>query len=271
MQGTGPQGPNPPEPTTQFSADGFWWWDGTSWRPAVSPDGLWRWNGQGWIAARSMPVTSRGPGAGWLIGLIAGGLVLLLAVVSVGVYAAVNIWNTSSPSSSFRQPTPVPRSTASVPAAAGIPCEGSEHTQVHFHLVLQILDRGTLVPLPPGTGIIGSPFSPTCWYWLHVHPGTQDVIHIEAPNGHTFTLGDFFSVWSAWSGTNQALDVAHVSTLTVGAGQELLAFVDAADGKGALPFTGDPKSIVLTPHQVITLEISPPTTAPPVFKWPAGL
>jgi hypothetical protein len=34
---------------TRFSLDGEWWWNGTTWLPAVSHDGLWRWDGASWI------------------------------------------------------------------------------------------------------------------------------------------------------------------------------------------------------------------------------
>ena len=45
----------PAAPQTRFSADGFWWWDGAEWKPAISPDSLWRWNGTGWVAAPPPP------------------------------------------------------------------------------------------------------------------------------------------------------------------------------------------------------------------------
>ena len=43
-----PGTPAPGAAQTRFSADGFWWWDGAQWRPALSEDRLWRWNGQTW-------------------------------------------------------------------------------------------------------------------------------------------------------------------------------------------------------------------------------
>jgi len=49
-------------------------------------------------------------------------------------------------------------------------------------------------------------------------------------------------------------------------------YVDKQDGKGAQLYTGDPKSIVLASHEVITLEITPPeVTPPPAFTFTSGL
>lgn len=65
----------------RYSPDGFWWWDGSSWKPAYSQDRLWRWNGQTWVPAQAPPAQPRG-GSGLVIGLIVGGFVLVLIVVA---------------------------------------------------------------------------------------------------------------------------------------------------------------------------------------------
>ena len=112
----------------------------------------------------------------------------------------------------------------------------------------------------------------TCYYWLHVHPANKNVIHIESPANDTFTLGQFFDVSNAWSQANgfgaQKLDATHVATFTLQPGDKIVAYVDLGDGKGPQPFTGDPRSIVLRSHEVITIEISPPdVNPPPAFDW----
>lgn len=160
---------------------------------------------------------------------------------------------------------------------AGIPCDQGEHTQVHYHSAVQIVYAGVVHPIPSNIGIVtDSAGGVTCYYWLHVHAQDPDVIHIESPANDTFTLGQFFQIWNSWSTRSgnpaQKLDSTHVSTFTVGAGQQLVVYVDLGDGKGAQVYNGDPNSIPLKSHEIITLEVTPPeVTPPPSFTFPAGL
>jgi hypothetical protein len=159
-----------------------------------------------------------------------------------------------------------------VAAAGGIPCDQLEHSQTHYHAALQIIHEGVLTPIPGGIGIQGGETSPTCFYWLHVHTAYQDVIHIESPANDTFTLSQFFAVWNTWStnkgGPKEPLDTTHVSTFTLAAGEKLYVYVDLSDGKGPQLFNGDPNTIVLKAHEVISLEItSGQPTKPPGFDW----
>lgn len=202
-------------------------------------------------------------GWGWATaGLVLGyvhfviwGLILVLLFGVWGGLAVIGpLWSASA--------TPTPAS------AAGIPCDHLELTQVHYHAALQILYQGKFTPIPANIGRQGNPSAPVCFYWLHVDQANQDVIHIESPAGRTFTLGDFFSVWSVWGSSTQPLDTTHVWSFTLTPDQKLVVYVDANDGKGPQLFTGDPKTIVLKAHEVITIEISPPTASPPpVFDW----
>ena len=70
---------------TRFSADGFWWWDGAEWRPALSEDRLWRWNGQSWEPARLGGQRASRSGAGIAIGItvVFFGIVVLVSVFTV--------------------------------------------------------------------------------------------------------------------------------------------------------------------------------------------
>jgi hypothetical protein len=75
--------PGGPQPQTRFSADGFWWWDGAEWKPAVSPDRQWRWNGEGWVPAR--PAGGGGAGVGLAVGLTLLTFFGVLALVAIVV------------------------------------------------------------------------------------------------------------------------------------------------------------------------------------------
>jgi hypothetical protein len=146
------------------------------------------------------------------------------------------------------------------PTRAAIPCDQLEHTTVHYHLALQIFEGGKEVPIPTNVGRPGF-----CYYWIHMHAGSPDVIHIEAPDGRSFTLGDFFDVWAASSRQPVRLDSRHVGTIALTAGQTLAVFVDGHR------YGADPAGIALLPHTVIQIEISPPTLdPPPPFVFPPG-
>ena len=191
--------------------------------------------------------------------IVVGGIVLLL-VVALIVELVVNLRPASPP-----------------PSVAGIPCDQGEHTQVHYHAGVQIVYDGVVHPIPSNIGIVtDSAGNVTCYYYLHVHAQDVDVIHIESPASDTFTLGQFFQIWNSWSVRSgnpaQKLDSTHVSTFTVGAGQQLQVYTDLGDGKGAQLYTGDPNAIVLKSHEIVTLEITPPeVTPPPSFTFPAGI
>jgi hypothetical protein len=189
---------------------------------------------------------------------VAVGAILVALAIGLGIYAYAN-----------NRPT-------TTPSAAGVPCDRLEQTQVHYHAALQIVHEGVLTNLPDNTGIVtDSAGNVTCYYWLHVHTANKNVIHIESPANDTFNLGQFFAVWTAWNKNyglpNEPLDATHVSTFTLTASEKLYVYVDASDGKGPQLFTGDPKTIVFTRHEVISLVISsdPANTTPPTFNWSA--
>jgi hypothetical protein len=83
-----PRPPSSPTTQTRFSADGFWWWDGAEWRPALSQDRLWRWNGQAWEPARLTAAPPSRGGAGVAIGITVAiflGVVAFVALITVVV------------------------------------------------------------------------------------------------------------------------------------------------------------------------------------------
>jgi hypothetical protein len=184
------------------------------------------------------------------------GVILVLVAIALIVIAVQNANHTTSG----------PGQTVTGQSGA-IPCDQLEQTKFHYHAALQILYQGTPVSIPSDVGRLA-----TCFYWLHVHAESPGVIHIESPSSRKFTLGDFFKVWATSLGTPEPLDSTHVSSFTLTGDQKLVVYVDHADGKGPQLFTGDPKTIVLAAHEVITLEITPPTVSPPpTFTFQSGL
>jgi hypothetical protein len=207
---------------------------------------------------RRPPVKVKKRGEVPLLPIVVGAILLVFAIGVIIYYVANN------------KPTG-PQS------AAGIPCDQLEHTQVHYHAGLQIIYQGNQTHLPANLGIVTDSLGTvSCFYWLHVHAANPDTIHIESPASQTFTLGQFFAVWNAWdklnNGPSVSLDAKHVATFTVTPDETLLVYIDKQDGKGPQPFTGDPSTIVLASHEVITLEITPPAvTPPPSFTFASGL
>jgi len=147
------------------------------------------------------------------------------------------------------------------PTRAAIPCDQLEHTAVHYHLAVQIFVGGQELPIPTDVGRPGF-----CFYWIHMHAGSPDVVHIEAPDQRTYTLADFFDVWAASLKQPARIDSRHVGTITLTTGQTLVVFVDGHR------YGPDPAGIALLPHTVIQLEISPPALdPPPPFVFSPGL
>jgi hypothetical protein len=184
--------------------------------------------------------------------------ILLAFAIGIIIYTAVN-----------NKPSVGPA------VAAGIPCDHLEQSKLHYHAAVQIIFQGNVHPIPANVGIVGDPAAPTCYYWLHVHAADTNVIHIESPANQTFTLGQFFTVWDAWSKANggpaEPLNATHVSTFTLTADEKLVIYV-TEEGKAPQLYTGDPKAIQLKAHEVITLEITPPdVNPPPSFTFPNGL
>lgn len=212
-------------------------------------------SGKGKVGRRAQVKVKRGPDVPILP--IAVAAILLAFAIALIIYLVIN----NKPS------------TSGNPTVAGIPCDQGEHNQVHYHAAVQIVDQGNVHPIPQNIGIVtDATGNTTCFYWLHVHPANTNTIHIESPASTAFTLGQFFQVWSTWAHQPEPLDSTHVSSLTLTSDQKLVVYIDLGDGKGPQVYTGDPKSIVLKSHEVITLEITPPeVTPPPSFTFASGL
>ena len=152
------------------------------------------------------------------------------------------------------------RATPTGATVDGIACQTSEQVAYHIHAHLTIYASGARRVVPAGIGIPGPQQvvdgfveGGKCLYWLHTHDSTG-VVHIESPVQRVYTLGQFFDVWGRpLSNTQVGHPTGHVT-----------AFVN---GKR---FAGDPRSIKLTAHAVIQLDIGK-VVPPQPFTFPAGL
>lgn len=180
----------------------------------------------------------------------AGALAVVVAVVLVLVFTLGS--GSNAPAAA--------RGMATGATVDGIGCQTDEQVAYHIHSHLAIFDNGEQQTVPRGIGIPGPQQvqngfveSGKCFYWLHTHD-TTGVVHVESPTRRTYTLGQFFDIWG------QPLSGSQVGGTT----GKLTAFVNGKQ------FSGDPRSIVLTPHKVIQLDVG--TVVPPKpFTFPAGL
>jgi hypothetical protein len=180
---------------------------------------------------------------------IIGGVLLLLLLVGGGAYYAFA--RSSQPGASID----------------GISCQ-AEMLNYHIHAHLTLYKDGKPVPLPPQVGI---PYSLAisgqhyCLYWLHTHDASG-VIHIESPTPRLYTLGQFFDIWhdtSLWDAqggiagpAGLAVDASFVNALKAAKPRDIHVFID---GK---PVSSDYRSITLTKHKLITIEIGTPLKPP---------
>lgn len=126
---------------------------------------------------------------------------------------------------------------------------------MHIHQHLVILDHGKPVNIPARIGI---PTGKQCLYWLHTH--TPDgFLHIEAPLDRSFTLGDFFAVWSQPLGTTSA------ASARAGKKEKVKVWVNGT------PYTKDPRTIPLVAHADIVIQVGPPFAKPKAFTAWNGL
>jgi hypothetical protein len=177
-----------------------------------------------------------------------------------------------SPGPSGSEGVPVPGAAPLAGTAAatagqnidGISCQTSEQTLFHIHAHLSIFVNGSPRQVPAAVGIPGAvaqntpqgPFigSGNCFYWLHTH-AADGIIHIESPVQRTYTLGEFFDEWGQPLGPGQAGPAkGHVTAIYNGQ-----------------VYRGNPRSIPLTAHAQIQLEVGGSLVAPVSITWPSGL
>lgn len=133
-----------------------------------------------------------------------------------------------------------------------VPCGPGEVLIRHEHAHLTILIRGQIKTVPAFIGITQASIC-----WLHTHD-TSGIIHVEAGDSRTLTLGDFFGVWG------QTLSQTIIDGERAGSGESVQATVNQQ------PYTGAPEAIALANHEDIVLQLGPPFLQIAPYVWPPG-
>jgi hypothetical protein len=178
---------------------------------------------------------------------IAGALVVLAAVGFFG-YKALNPDNKSTTNAA--NGTSIPNG----PAVGAVQCDQgmSSGNLYHIHAHLSVLRNGKPETISTDAGHY---FAKDCLYWLHAHDNVG-IIHLEAPNKVTPTLGTYFDV------LKNTLP-GGPPNITAAAGQTRKVWLN---GK---PYTGDPLKIPIVQHDDITIEVGPPFSTPTKFNFKA--
>ena len=202
------------------------------------------------------------------------------ALLAVAIAAVVIVSSTGSPGAQLGGPagpegvtletgTPLAAAGAVPPskgAGSGVGCGATEQLATHTHTHLAVFVDGALRPIPPGVGMVGTlqsqstphgtfvTGSSTCLYWLHTH--AQDgIIHVEAPAGRSFFLGQFFAVWGQPLSQNQVGPAKGPVT----------AYVNGKLWTRALA------NIPLASHELIQLDVGTPIVPPRKVSFPSTL
>lgn len=144
-------------------------------------------------------------------------------------------------------------------AVDGVACQLTEQAVYHIHQHLAIFVNGTQQTVPAGIGIPGgtpaqgSVASGKCLYWLHTHD-TSGIIHVESPTRKNYKLGQFFDIWG-WPLTTSQVGHATGKVTTYVNGKQ---------------FSSDPRSITLTPHEVVQLDVGQ-VVPPKPYQFAPGL
>jgi hypothetical protein len=143
-------------------------------------------------------------------------------------------------------------------ASIGLPALSAEGTALHIHQHLDMTINGQSVAIPPHIGI-----NETAGFIssIHIHD-TTGIIHVESPTIQTFTLGQFFDIWGV------RFSRACIGGYCTSSTNVLHVYVNA------IQYTGNPRDIVLAPHQEIFVYYGPqdelPKTIPSSYNFPAG-
>jgi hypothetical protein len=179
--------------------------------------------------------------------VIFGGIGVVVAAIIVFAGVAFSQSSQQSAVPTIPVPTAIPARTI-----AGIQCNPNEQLTYHVHSHLVMVDRGKMLHIPANIGI---DFNSGCYYWLHSHQPSNDVIHVESPTPMTPKLKQFFQIWG------EPISSKEVYTMKVQSGEQMKVYVNQK------PYHGNPANILLQPHTNIYIEVGPPFVKPQPFAW----
>ena len=137
----------------------------------------------------------------------------------------------------------------------GIPCRVMDETY-HIHTHLAIVLNVQLLQIPDRLGQVPStPTAGGCFYQIHNHDKAGR-LHIEAPTPVNYALGSFFKIWG------QPLSRTNVGGIT---GLPIVFYV--TDNGVTTLHDGDPGTIELRSHRLITIQVGSQLSALPNFTW----
>ena len=125
----------------------------------------------------------------------------------------------------------------------GIQCDKIEHLVFHNHTKLVVKIQNKTQNIPGGLGIIPN----NCIFWLHTHD-ESGIIHIESPLKHTYTLGQFLTIWKTFDNSSFINNLSAVSS------NNTINIFD--NGVAVDPSSIDFNSIPLKDKSIITMDIS---------------
>lgn len=154
----------------------------------------------------------------------------------------------------------------------GISCDPTMSNNYHIHIFLGVYNNGTLMAVPPGTGMVNpQPPDPTgfvnfanCFYHLHTHD-SSGIVHVEDTNPNNvpnttsiFTLKTYLDIWGVTADANHFGPFkGPVRVFTSGQvyrGNMNNGVVSAS----TLTFYGnDPTNVPLYSHELIFVEVGP--------------
>lgn len=191
-------------------------------------------------------------------GIIGAGAIVLLLVLVLIIHAVTSPATPSAPTGQ----TAYWQHPASGQTVDGVKCQTSEQLAYHIHGYLKVYINGSQVQVPGGIGLPGQ-----CIYWLHVHDGENNFIHIESPTNTNYTLKQFFDIGG------ETLSATDFMGNPVNSSHPLEAIVFDANGKQVQTLTGASagsaaQNIQLTNHQtIVVLYNSPNVKATPNTDW----